>query len=56
MVRFYINGTAGSQDGTEVTADNPIVADGMFPSGSTPATKPSVYLFEQMQEKVIQAY
>ncbi len=39
MVRFYINGTAGSQDGTEVTADNPIVADGMFPSGSTPATK-----------------
>nr|DAY64982.1 MAG TPA: hypothetical protein [Caudoviricetes sp.] len=39
MIRFYINGTAGSKDGTEVTADNPIVADGMFPSGSTPATK-----------------
>lgn len=38
-LRFYINGTAGGKDGTEVTAANPIIADGLFPSGSTPATK-----------------
>lgn len=39
MIRFYINGTVGAKDGTEVTADNPITADGMYPSGSTAASK-----------------
>lgn len=39
MIRFYINGTAGSKDGVEVTADNPITADGLFPAGSLPASK-----------------
>lgn len=38
-IRFYINGTAGSKDGVEVTADNPITADGLFPAGSLPASK-----------------
>ena len=39
MVRFYINGTAGQKDGTEVTEINPIIAAGLFPSGSTAASK-----------------
>lgn len=38
-LKFYINGTAGGKDGTEVTAENPIIADGLFPAGSTVATK-----------------
>lgn len=32
MIRFYI-------DGTEVTSINPITATGLFPSGSTAASK-----------------
>lgn len=39
MIRFYIDGTAGQKDGTEVTSINPITATGLFPSGSTAATK-----------------
>lgn len=39
MIRFYINGTAGSKDGVEVTPDNPITATGLFPAGSLPASK-----------------
>lgn len=39
MIRFYIDGTAGQKDGTEVTEINPITATGLFPSGSTEATK-----------------
>ena len=39
MIRFYIDGTAGQKDGTEVTSINPITATGLFPSGSTEATK-----------------
>lgn len=42
MIRFYINGTAGQKDGTEVTSINPITATGLFPSGSTEATKKDV--------------
>lgn len=38
-IRFYINGTQGGKDGLEVTPDNPIIADGLFPAGSTPATQ-----------------
>lgn len=29
MIRFYINGTAGQKDGTEVTSINPITATGL---------------------------
>lgn len=32
MIRFYIDGTAGQKDGTEVTSINPITATGLFPS------------------------
>ena len=39
MIRFYIDGTTGQKDGTEVTSINPITATGLFPSGSTEATK-----------------
>lgn len=39
MIRFYIDGTAGQKDGTEVTSINPITATGLFPSGSTAASK-----------------
>lgn len=39
MIRFYIDGTTGQKDGTEVTEINPITATGLFPSGSTEATK-----------------
>lgn len=38
-IRFYINGTQGGKDGLEVTPDNPITADGLFPAGSLPASK-----------------
>lgn len=38
-LKFYINGTAGEKDGQQVTAENPIIADGLFPSGSGTATK-----------------
>lgn len=34
MIRFYIDGTTGQKDGTEVTSINPITATGLFPSGS----------------------
>lgn len=33
MIKFYIDGTAGQKDGTEVTSINPITATGLFPSG-----------------------
>ena len=36
MIRFYIDGTAGQKDGTEVTEINPITATGLFPSGISP--------------------
>lgn len=39
MIKFYIDGTAGQKDGTEVTSINPITATGLFPSGGTEATK-----------------
>lgn len=39
MIRFYIDGTTGQKDGTEVTSINPITATGLFPSGSTAASK-----------------
>lgn len=39
MIRFYIDGTAGQKDGTEVTEINPITATGLFPSGGTAANK-----------------
>lgn len=39
MIRFYIDGTAGQKDGTEVTEINPITATGLFPSSSTVASK-----------------
>lgn len=39
MIRFYINGTSGQKDGTEVTEINPITATGLFPSGSIEASK-----------------
>lgn len=39
MIRFYIDGTAGQKDGTEVTETNPITTTGLFPSGGTAANK-----------------
>lgn len=39
MIRFYIDGTAGQKDGTEVTSINPITVTGLFPSGSPAANK-----------------
>lgn len=32
MIRFYIDGTAGQKDGTEVTSINPITVTGLFPA------------------------
>lgn len=49
MIRFYINGTAGQKDGTEVTEANPITATGLFPSGGTTANK-SVKVYVRADE------
>lgn len=56
-IRFYINGTQGGKDGTEVTAANPIVADGLFPSPSAAATKKvNVYIRADEGESYNQVY
>lgn len=49
MIRFYIDGTTGQKDGTEVTSINPITATGLFPSGSTAASKLDQYCFKIKQ-------
>lgn len=57
MIRFYIDGTAGQKDGTEVTSINPITATGLFPSGSTrQQAKALRYISEQTREKVIDRF
>lgn len=56
MIRFYIDGTTGQKDGTEVTSINPITATGLFPSGSTAASKSVKGISEQTREKVIDRF
>ena len=42
MIRFYMNGTAGKQDGTEISngdLSNPLVVDGFYPAAGVTVSK-----------------
>ena len=42
MLRFYMNGTAGAKDGTEIssnTLSNPLIADGFYPASGLTVSK-----------------
>ena len=42
MLRFYMNGTAGAKDGTEIssnTLSNPLIADGFYPASGVAVSK-----------------
>ncbi|MCH4157639.1 MAG: hypothetical protein LKF34_03445 [Acidaminococcaceae bacterium] len=41
-IRFYVNGTVGAQDGTEISSgdlSNPLVADGFYPAVGVTVSK-----------------
>ena len=42
MIRFYMNGTEGAQDGTEISngdLSNPLVVDGFYPAAGVTVSK-----------------
>lgn len=42
MIRFYMKGTVGAKDGTEISSNtlaNPLIADGFYPASGVTVTK-----------------
>ena len=56
MIRFYIDGTAGQKDGTEVTSINPITVTGLSRRVARQQAKALRCISEQTREKVIDRF